>query len=78
MGGKVVPIEVKSGKSYKVHKALDNFMNVSDYHIEKAYVFSTGNVEKAGTVTYLPIYMCYLLKEQQIGKMIVDLDIDGL
>ena len=78
MGGKVVPIEVKSGKSYKVHKALDNFMNVSDYHIEKAYVFSTSNVEKAGTVTYLPIYMCYLLKEQQIGKMIVDLDIDGL
>ena len=78
MGGKVVPIEVKSGKSYKVHKALDNFMNVSDYHIEKAYVFSNGNVEKAGTVTYLPIYMCYLLKEQQIGKMIVDLDIDGL
>ena len=78
MGGKVVPIEVKSGKSYKVHKALDNFMNVSDYHIEKAYVFSTGNVEKAGTVTYLQIYMCYLLKEQQIGKMIVDLDIDGL
>ncbi len=78
MGGKVVPIEVKSGKAYKVHKALDNFMNVSDYHIEKAYVFSIGNVEKAGTVTYLPIYMCYLLKEQQIGKMIVDLDIDGL
>ena len=78
MGGKVVPIEVKSGKSYKVHKALDNFMNVSDYHIEKAYVFSTSNVEKAGTVAYLPIYMCYLLKEQQIGKMIVDLDIDGL
>ena len=78
MGGKVVPIEVKSGKAYKVHKALDNFMNVSDYHIEKAYVFSSGNVEKSGTVTYLPIYMCYLLKEQQIGKMIVDLDIDGL
>ena len=25
MSGKVVPIEVKSGKSYKTHKALDNF-----------------------------------------------------
>lgn len=36
MDGKVVPIEVKSGKAYKAHKSLDNFMNISDYHIEKA------------------------------------------
>ncbi len=78
MGGKVVPVEVKSGKSYKVHKALDNFMKVSDYHIEKAYVFSTGNVEKEGVVTYLPIYMCYLLKERKLGKLIVELDMEGL
>ena len=78
MNGKVVPIEVKSGKSYKAHKALDNFMKVPDYHLEKAYVFSVGNVEKAGSVMYLPIYMCYLLKEQQLEQMIVDLDMDGL
>ena len=38
MDGKVVPIEVKSGKAYKAHKSLDNFMKISDYHIEKAYV----------------------------------------
>lgn len=37
MDGKVVPIEVKSGKAYKAHKSLDNFMKISDYHIEKAY-----------------------------------------
>ena len=78
MDGKVVPIEVKSGKAYKTHKALDHFMNVSDYHIEKAFVFSTGNVEKDGKVTYLPIYMCYLVKEQSIGQLIVDLDMEGL
>ncbi len=78
MNGKVVPIEVKSGKSYKAHKALDNFMKVPDYHLEKAYVFSVGNVEKIGSVMYLPIYMCYLLKEQQLEQMIVDLDMDGL
>ena len=78
MGGKVIPIEVKSGKSYKAHKALDNFMEISDYHIEKAYVFSTGNVEKEGAVTYLPIYMCYLLKERKLGKLIVELDMEGL
>ena len=78
MDGKVVPIEVKSGKAYRTHKALEHFMNVSDYHIEKAYVFSTGNVEKDGNVTYLPIYMCYLVKEQSIGQLIVDLDMEGL
>ena len=78
MGGKVIPIEVKSGKEYKSHKALDNFMNVLDYHLEKAYVFSVGNIETEGLVIYLPIYMCYLLKEPKIGKMIVKLDTDGL
>ncbi len=78
MSGKVVPIEVKSGKAYKSHKALGNFMSVPNYHIEKAYVFSVGNIETDGIVTYLPIYMCYLLKEQKIGRMIVDLDTTGL
>ena len=78
LGGKVVPIEVKSGKAYKAHKALDNFMKISDYHIEKAYVLSVANVEQEGTVIYLPIYMCYLLKERKIGKLIVDLDMEGL
>ena len=78
MRGKVVPIEVKSGKAYKSHKALDHFMNVPDYDLEKAYVFSAQNVEAEGSVIYLPIYMCYLLKEQRIGKMIVDLDMTGL
>lgn len=78
MDGKVVPIEVKSGKAYKAHKSLDNFMKISDYHIEKAYVLSVANMEQEGSVVYLPIYMCFLLKERKIGKLIVDLDMEGL
>ena len=78
LDGKVVPIEVKSGKAYKTHKSLDNFMKISDYHIEKAYVLSVANTEQEGAVVYLPIYMCYLLKERKIGKLIVDLDMEGL
>ena len=78
MDGEVVPIEVKSGKAYKAHKSLDNFMKISDYHIEKAYVLSGANMEQEGAVVYLPIYMCYLLKERKIGKLIVDLDMEGL
>ena len=78
MGGKVVPIEVKSGKDYKSHKALDNYMEVPDYHLERAYVFSTFNVEKKGEVINLPIYMSYLLKEPKIDQLIVDIDMTGL
>ncbi|MBO5450930.1 MAG: ATP-binding protein [Lachnospiraceae bacterium] len=78
MGGKVVPIEVKSGKNYKSHKALDNYLDVSEYHLERAYVFSTSNVEKEGNIIYLPIYMSYLLKEPKIEQLIVNLDISGL
>ena len=58
--------------------SLNNFMSISDYHMEKVYVFSVGNVEAEGAVTYLPIYMCYLLKEERIGRMIVELDMKGL
>lgn len=78
MDGRVVPIEVKSGKDYKRHNALDHFMEVPNYYMEKAYVLSTGNVEVDGKICYLPIYMTYLLKEEKIGKMIVDLDMSGL
>lgn len=70
--------EVKSGKSYKSHKALTNYMEVPDYHLERAYVFSTFNVEKDGEVIYLPIYMSYLLKEPKINRLIIDLDMTGL
>ena len=78
MDGRVVPIEVKSGKNYKRHSALDHFMEVPNYHMEKAYVLSTGNVEEDGKLCYLPIYMTYLLKEEKIGRMIVNLDMTGL
>lgn len=78
MEGKVVPIEVKSGKGYKSHKALDNYMRIPDYHLGRAYVFSTYNVEKGGEVIYLPIYMSYLLKEKKLDRLIVDLDMSGL
>ena len=78
MNDQVVPIEVKSGKAYKSHKALDNFMKVPDYHLEKAYVLSIGNVETDGAITYLPIYMCYLLREQKLEQMIIELDTTGL
>lgn len=52
-----IPIEVKSGKDYTVHSALDRFLNLPDYPIRQAYVLSNERevFTKKG-ITYLPIY----------------------
>ena len=55
--GKAAPIEVKSGKGYHRHKALDNVMAVDEWGIDEALVFCPANVETVGHVTYLPWYM---------------------
>lgn len=52
-----VPIEVKSGKGYTVHSALDHFVQNQDYHIQKAFVVSNERtVTQKGKITYIPIY----------------------
>lgn len=52
-----VPIEVKSGKDYTVHSALNTFVQNEDYHIKKAFVVSNERkVTTQGKVMYLPIY----------------------
>ena len=52
-----VPIEVKSGKDYTVHSALNAFVQNEDYHIKKAFVLSNERtVKHKGKITYLPIY----------------------
>ncbi len=52
-----VPIEVKSGKDYTVHSALNNFVQNEDYHIKKAFVVSNErNIIQKGKITYIPIY----------------------
>lgn len=52
-----VPIEVKSGKDYTVHSALNSFVSNEEYHIQKAYVLSNERqIITNGKITYLPIY----------------------
>ncbi len=52
-----VPIEVKSGKDYTVHSALDRFVSNADYNVKKAYVLSNNReVRTEGKITYLPAY----------------------
>lgn len=79
----VVPIEVKSGKSYKRHVALDNLLASDEYGIVRAYVLSEANVAEeqrnGGTVWYLTLYMLPLVAEEAKGKSLPtqsDADID--
>ena len=52
-----IPIEVKSGKDYTVHSALDRFISNKEYNIKRAYVLSNERtVFTKNGVTYIPIY----------------------
>ena len=55
--GKVLPIEVKSGKDYKRHNALSNLLGAEEYHLEEGFVLCEDNLSRDCKVTYLPVYM---------------------
>lgn len=64
----VLPIEVKSGKDYTQHSALANFLATPDYGISRAIVFSNERkVYKKKGVTYLPIYYCMFINDNNSG-----------
>ena len=61
-----VPIEVKSGKDYTVHSALNAFVSNDDYHVERAFVVSNERaVTQKGKITYIPIY--YIMFFDNLG-----------
>lgn len=64
--GNPLPIEVKSGKDFTRHSALNNVLSNSDYKIDDAIVLNTFNVRQEGKVTYLPIYMTMFLSEDNM------------
>ena len=72
--GQALPIEVKSGKDYEKHSALDNVMAVEEYGIREAYVFTNDNVKVDGRLTYYPIYMVMFLQDDPIG--FIDISVD--
>ncbi|MBQ8802691.1 MAG: ATP-binding protein [Tyzzerella sp.] len=70
--GKLLPIEVKSGKDYTLHSALNHCVNLSQYDIEEAFVFANCNIEKKEKVTYLPIYMSGFMEKNNCRDYIVE------
>ena len=64
-----IPIEVKSGKDYTVHSALDKFLSNSEYNIKKAYVLSNEQkVYVEDGIIYIPIY--YIMFFQNISNVV--------
>ncbi|MBQ7028519.1 MAG: ATP-binding protein [Ruminococcus sp.] len=64
-----VPIEVKSGKDYTVHSALNTFVSNEDYHIKKAFVvFNERTVKQKGKITYIPIYYIMFFNAESGGE----------
>ena len=54
----VVPLEIKSGKDYTVHSAMNKFLSNKDYNVKKGYVLSNERkIFKRDKVIYIPIYM---------------------
>ncbi|MDO4773085.1 MAG: AAA family ATPase [Bacillota bacterium] len=58
----VIPIEVKSGKDYTVHRALNTFVKSAEYGVQKAFVLSNERtLTVREKVIYLPIYFVMFL-----------------
>ena len=58
-----LPIEVKSGKDYYIHTALNNLLKVNEYKIINGIVFSNeAKVYNNGNVIYMPIYYVMFLR----------------
>ena len=74
----VLPLEIKSGKDYKKHCALENVLKEKNYEIERAYIFSEGNVEIKDQKIYMPIYMIMFLKNTELKNTIYKIDLSGL
>lgn len=78
MNGEAVPLEIKSGKDYKRHSALDQVLGDTKYGIRQAYIFSGRNVEVQGKRIYMPIYMLMFIENKKLQNMIYKVDQTGI
>lgn len=69
-----IPIEVKSGKDYNTHSALDKFLSNKDYNIKRAYVLSNEQrVYTENEITYMPIYyIMFFQNDSNVMEQLLD------
>lgn len=76
--GNVLPLEIKSGKAYTRHNALDNVLKEEKYAIPQAFVFRNKNISTQEKIAYLPIYMIGFLEKEKIEEYIYSIDLSAL
>ncbi len=69
----VLPIEVKSGKDYYVHSALDKFISNKDYSVKDAIVLCNKREVKTDKngVTHMPVYYSMFIQGNNSTKDVV-------
>lgn len=78
-GKDILPVEIKSGSSYKTHAALNYVLQVEDWNIPQGYVFCPGNIAREKNITYYPLYMAMFFKQEPLRKnWIVEVDLSAL
>ena len=78
LDGEVFPIEVKSGKDYMRHRALNNILNNNEYTIPTAMVLCNDNLKVENKVVYVPIYMVMFIRKEKVVNVNYKIDISGL
>ncbi len=75
-GSKVIAVEIKSGKDYHSHTALNNALAIKEWKLSKGIVFCGGQLENTEKVLYLPWYMVMFLKQKELKAITVDFDVN--
>lgn len=78
LDGKVLPIEVKSGKDYEAHRALSNIMDCCEYDLPEAVVFNNDNLKVSEKIIYAPVYMVMFLEKNNTVPDFYKVDLSGL
>ena len=73
--GKVVPLEVKSGKDYQTHSALTYFVDTT---FNEGIVLSNYNYSISDNIQYMPIYMTMFLYKDESIDVIDKIDLSTL
>lgn len=80
-GGKVVPIEAKSGRIFRAHASLDSILRVEAWGLDFAYVFCRENTvvevkqpegrDIQASIAYMPWYMMAFLEPDGLPETFV-------
>ena len=70
-GNKPIALEIKSGKDYHSHAALQNILENKEWNLQNALVFCIGNIEISEKITYLPLYMIQFLTQDKLPESLI-------